>query len=335
MRKRRVYDEKLPPVFGKRLSAHIVGRDTCATPKPSTIKFQPILDYILSHASDERPYLEVDILGIKLLGLLDSGASVTILGSKGWAQVKHLGLILDDSKKTSIRVANGETCDSYGECQVPFVIREKLKLVTVLVVIDLSHVLVLGANFWKQMGIVPDLRRNEWHFSRQEELAELNQIRDATVLTVDEEHKLKVLIGKYKDVMNNKLGCTTEAEHVIQTHSQPIKQRYYPVQRQINKELDDMLEKGIVEPSNSAWSSPILLVQKIDGSYRFCVDFRKLNAVTERDSYPLPYVSHTLDKLRDARYLSTLDVKSAFWQVSVEKGSRQYSAFTVPGRGLF
>lgn len=107
------------------------------------------------------------------------------------------------------------------------------------------------------------------------------------------------------------------------------------MQEHINKELDDMLEKGIVEKSSSGWSSPILLVKKKNETYRFCVDYRKLNAVTERDSYPIPYVSHTLSKLKDAHYLSTLDIKSAYWQVSVATESRPYTAFKVPGRGLY
>lgn len=107
------------------------------------------------------------------------------------------------------------------------------------------------------------------------------------------------------------------------------------IQEHIIKELDDMLEKAIVEKSSSGWSFPILLVKKKDEAYRFCVNFRKLNAVTERDRYPLPYVSHTLSKLKDARYLSTLDIKSAYWQVPVATKSRPYTAFTVPGRGLY
>src|SRR5699024_10972781 len=63
--------------------------------------------------------------------------------------------------------------------------------------------------------------------------------------------------------------------------------------------------------------------------------FRKLNSVTKRDAYPLPFVSNILDRLRDARYLSSLDIKSAYWQIAVEENSRPLTAFTVPGRGLY
>lgn len=77
-----------------------------------------------------------------------------------------------------------------------------------------------------------------------------------------------------------------------------------------------MLEEGTVEPSTSPWASPIVLVRKKDATYRFCVDFRKLSTVSVKDAYPLPMVSATLDKLRNAHYLSTVDVKPEIWQMT-------------------
>lgn len=74
---------------------------------------------------------------------------------------------------------------------------------------------------------------------------------------------------------------------------------------------------------------------KKDGSQRFCVDYRKLNRVTEKDAYPLPYMSNILSRLGEDKYLSSLDLKSGYWQVELEEESKQYTAFTVPGRGLY
>ena len=96
-----------------------------------------------------------------------------------------------------------------------------------------------------------------------------------------------------------------------------------------------MLRNDIIERSDSPWASPIILIRKKDGKYRFCVDYRKLNNVTEKDAYPLPMISSTLDKLNNAKYLSTLDIKSAYWQIPMESSSKKYTAFTVPNRGLF
>lgn len=95
-----------------------------------------------------------------------------------------------------------------------------------------------------------------------------------------------------------------------------------------------MEEKGIIKPSTSAWSSSIVIVKKKNGGHRFCIDFRKLNAASEKDAYPLPHITATLDKLRGARYLSTLDLKSGYWQVPLTTDSRPATTFTVPARGL-
>ncbi|KAG5872195.1 hypothetical protein JTB14_033692 [Gonioctena quinquepunctata] len=128
----------------------------------TTNGLQPILDFILDHAeNDERPYLKVDVLGLTLLGLLDSGASKTIIGSRGWELIRSIGLQVDTSKKVHCRAANGQRCQSVGECTVPFRVRDRIRLMEVLVVLEVPHTLILGADFWKVMGIVPDLRHDE------------------------------------------------------------------------------------------------------------------------------------------------------------------------------
>lgn len=271
---------------------------------------------------------------------MDSGASRTVVGSKGLALVQELGLSIDRSRTSTCTVASGHSTRSIGVVNLPITLRERFRLIEAIVVPEMPHLLILGADFWCLMGIVPDLRHDEWHFSDEPVTVNSSEhINDQTHLTPLEQSRLQAVIERNLNLAGSTLGCTDKAEHVIVTNSQPIKQRYYRVnpivQEQINKELDEMLRLGIVEPSKSPWSSPIVLVKKKDGTFRFCVDYRKLNSVTVRDSYPLPLVSDTLDKLRNAKYLSSLDVKSAYWQVPVAVSSREYTAFTVPNRGLF
>lgn len=101
------------------------------------------------------------------------------------------------------------------------------------------------------------------------------------------------------------------------------------------KKLDQMLEDDIIEISYSGLSSPMVMIRKPDGTYRFYLDFRKLNSVTKKDANPLPQMDTILQKLRSARYITKIDLFKGFLQVSLHPDSREYSAFTVPGRGLF
>lgn len=96
-----------------------------------------------------------------------------------------------------------------------------------------------------------------------------------------------------------------------------------------------MLQQGIIEPSQSTWSSPIVLVQKKDGSTRFCLDYRKLNNLNNlKDSYPLPRIDESLDTLRGAKCFPTLDLQSGYFQVEMDPKDAEKTAFTTI-RGLY
>lgn len=317
---------------------------TCAFPQSTASVRLPrrqkaILDYVLAHAhNDERPYLSVSVLDVEFLGLLDSGASSTIIGGPGWDILKKLKLKINSDNVASCRVANGQSCPSIGSVDLPIKLENRVRMISALVVPDLPHTLILGVDFWRKFGIVPDLHGGNWVFRRDADVS-VGAIASEEHLTPDQTRILNEVVQEAFRDMGDELGCTNLVEHEIKTSCRPIKQRYYPVspvmQGHIDAELDKLLEQGIVEPSTSPWSSPILLVKKKDGSYRFCVDYRKLNAVTEKDAYPLPYINATLDRLRNAKFLSSMDIKSAYFQVPLEESSRPLTAFTVPNRGLF
>ena len=156
-----------------------------------------------------------------------------------------------------------------------------------------------------------------------ERLQRLLKVLDMPIdkLNPVELEKLKEVLAESTDVFaldDSELGCTSLVQHSIDTGDQlPVKQQPYrtPVvyREKIEKMVSDMQEQGVVKPSNSPWASPIVLVPKKDGSLRFCVDFRRLNAITRKDVYPLPRVEDILDTLGEAKYFTSLDLASGYW----------------------
>ncbi|CAF1481864.1 unnamed protein product [Rotaria sordida] len=161
-----------------------------------------------------------------------------------------------------------------------------------------------------------------------------------TELSNDQKNQLQQLIKKYSDVFTDKPGKTMKLKHQINIKegTRPLNAAPYrcaPSRRKIiGDNINEMLKAGIITPSNSPWSSPVVLAPKKDGTLRFCIDYRKLNAVTIRDAYPIPRIDDTLDALEEAKFISTLDLRSGYWQVEMDPKSQAMTAF-ISHKGLF
>ncbi|GFW00893.1 retrovirus-related Pol polyprotein from transposon 412 [Trichonephila clavipes] len=150
-------------------------------------------------------------------------------------------------------------------------------------------------------------------------------------LSPEQKSSAERLFQEFEDVFSRNssdIDHTTVTQHRIDTADHPpIKQhpRRLPFakQEEVGTLLREMQENDIIEPSSSPWASPIVLVRKKDGSTRFCVDYRKLNDVTKKDSYPLPRIDDTLDTLSGHKWFSTLDLKSGYWQVEIHPEDRE------------
>ncbi len=124
------------------------------------------------------------------------------------------------------------------------------------------------------------------------------------------------------------IGQTTLVQHRINTGDAipvrlPPRRLPFHQRGEVKELLDKMITHGVIEPAHGPWASPIVLVKKKDGTKRFCVDFRRLNEVTQKDAQPLPRIDDTLDALSAARYFSTLDLASGYWQVEVSPIDRE------------
>ncbi|UYV61833.1 hypothetical protein LAZ67_1006770 [Cordylochernes scorpioides] len=156
---------------------------------------------------------------------------------------------------------------------------------------------------------------------------------------INEQRELKQVLERYGDLFSSRLGRTNLAKHRIDTEdAKPIKHKPYRVsakERDIIKEqIDEMLTEGIIRPSSSPWSFPVILVKKRDGKYRFCVDYRKLNNVTVKDVYPIPRIDEVMDTLQGSTHFSAIDLRSGYWQVEVEERDKEKTAFTT-AHGLY
>ena len=160
-------------------------------------------------------------------------------------------------------------------------------------------------------------------------------------LKESEKEQLYHLLLAYKDTFAHNqadLGRTDRVQHEVRTdYAYPIRQRVLrtaPAQREETRKLiEEMLHKDIIQPSSSPWASPVVLVRKKDGSARFCVDYRRVNSVTNKDAYPLPRVYDT-DTLAGSQVFTTLDLISGYWQVEVKPEDREKTAFCT-SEGLF
>ena len=156
-------------------------------------------------------------------------------------------------------------------------------------------------------------------------------------LTVEEKSQLFHLLLAYADVFadaEDGLGRTRVVKHSIVTgDNPPIKQscrRAPPSKREhVRQLIQDMLKKDVIQPSSSPWASPVVIVQKKDGSYRFCVDYRKINTITRKDAYPLPRIDDTIEALSGSQWFSTLDLLWGYWQVEMSEEDRAKTAFST------
>ena len=129
---------------------------------------------------------------------------------------------------------------------------------------------------------------------------------------------------------SGEMGCTDTTEHTIElSNEEPFKERFHhiapPLVEEVRKNIQEMLDGGAIHPSQSPWCNAVVQVRKKDGSLRICIDFRKLNDRTKKDSFPLPQVQESMEAMVGACHFSCVDLKSGFWQVKMNEESHQYT----------
>lgn len=328
------YHKRLELYFQKRdeiFNVSAMHHKFIVTPKRSTLRMRKffklkklcrnlIVSTIISNPKDRRLYAKVNFLHFSEYGLLDTGANISCVGAE---------LALNDFSKyptfskckSIVKTADGQKQRVEGWIYVDVSFRGKSKPLRLFIIPTISQKLILGIDFWQTFDLISDylnsidLLASDQNFPEIQKLNTLQQdckiaqnleqsLEGIYPLTIHQRNQLDSIIEMFPNFHTQGLGRTKLINHVIDVgDATPIKQRFYPVSPAVEKlmfgEIDRMLELGVIEPSTSAWSSPMRLVVK-PGKVRLCLDARKLNSVTKKDAYPLPNIEGIFSRLPQA-----------------------------------
>eukprot|EP00833_Pecoramyces_ruminatium_P000407 jgi/Orpsp1_1/1174439/evm.model.c7180000050100.1 len=181
---------------------------------------------------------------------------------------------------------------------------------------------------------------NAIYVSREdEEIREFNTTLNEILNSVPDKVKPKFesLINQFKNCMATSLSQLTtanlEPHSIITTTEKPIKLKPYKLSKEhsdiLKEEIISLLNKGLIIPSHSPWSFPVLLVRKKNGKWRLCIDYRKLNEITIKDSYSLPFIDELVSSVRGAKIFSALDLYSGYHQIPMNPKDIEKTSFTT------
>ena len=253
----------------------------------------------------------------------------------GKHEVVHRAIITNPTSNKSILVPNNEL-STKGVLVARVIVRPYQQSVPIQIINPGKEAVKLyrGTNIGSLKNVeLDDPVLDETKSIKGDEISfDLSHLQDT------EKETMQQILQKYQTLFAtdlSELGATSVVKHKIDTgQATPIKQlpRRLPnaLKPVVEEQVNEMLAHGVVRLSKSPWASPIVLVKKKDGTWRFCVDFRKINDVTIKDAYPLPQINDLIDSLEGHSYFTTLDLASGYWQVELDESSKEKSAFVIP-----
>lgn len=285
-------------------------------------------------SGDERFHAAVEIAGERWVGLLDSGAQVTVVGPKFMVLVNS-GRVSVKPSTLTVRVADGTVHKTEHMLVLPVTYQDQIRIIEAPLLPSLKHDLVLGVDFWDKFGIRPVMLEVE-SIEAEKQISVSGSIE----LSETDAKRLGVVLAGMPFCKEGPLSKTHLVTHTIDTgDAAPIKQTQYTispyVQKEVHEEVDRLLSIGAIYPCSSPWNNPIIAVRKPTGKIRLCIDARKLNNVTVKDAYPTPQLLRILSQLTDTKFLSSIDFSDAYHQVELSPESKMKTAFSVSGKGFF
>jgi hypothetical protein len=309
------------------------------------------------------PYLHFELNGLPVGGLVDTGSVRSLIGGGLYKQLADKGLIRAHIPET---IQCRTAANTPLEITHSVLLKVKIEGFTwqwkFLVAKDLAVSLILGADFVAKSGLVLDLHSGHAFFKfRRHVKVPLHESNTPVNLVLGEQPTgelpirenqispqgqfdhlpprqrklLQDFCARFPDVLTKKLGVTKLIEYEIRLNdTRPVRSHPYqlaPPKMAILKEMiKELLENGVIEPSNSTYSSPAFLVPKPNGKSRMVIDYRKLNQKIEIDPVPLPVLHSAFDWFGDAEYFTVIDLNQAYHQIPLKEESKDITSFCTP-----
>jgi hypothetical protein len=286
----------------------------------------------------ETMKLRVTIASTPITALVNSGSTHSLISTEAACRLHHEPLFRPGLQVT---IANGDQVASASVCpNVKFFIDSEEFVLDLFVIPLADYEMVLGVQWLRTLGpILWDFAHARTSCWRDDHRVEWRGVptpsTPAAINTVETTYLMSALLRDFEDVFTVPTGllpphCLNHRIH-LQPGTTPIAVHPYRYPQLVKDELErqchDMIKQGIIRHSTSTYSSLVLLVKKQDGSWRFCVEYRALNAKTICDMFPIPVVDELLDELRGVCFFSKLDLRSGYHQVRMEPADVEKTTF--------
>lgn len=266
--------------------------------------------------------------------LVDTGAEISVLSAKNKQRLTP--------STYKLYAANNTPIHTYGERTIQLNLGLRRSFVWTFIVADVKTS-ILGADFLRHYKLLVDLHRKKLRDGVTNLTVNSIEVNCEveTVNMISSDQTYYDILKKYPDVlrpMSLKSPAKHNVTHHIETTGPPLFARPRPLPpekyKAAKEEFEQMIQMGICQPSKSPWASPLHIVKKKDGGLRVCGDYRRLNAVTQPDRYPIPRVQDFTYQLHNMKIFSKLDLKMAYYSIPISKDDAPKTAIITPF-GLF